>query len=299
MRPYGLELAYDLSPVSRGSLSLIKPRTLDVDNDGRLYITDYPNLAPSASYYSPGRNATKIVTFHPDTLRRADLNVPDVDGFQADILKITPNGSLMLAQFGQWPEGKTNGILMTAGGDIKQTFQFGECVADFAVDKEGRIFVIYNEEGYFGATRSGQPLVELYGADGKKITDDPFLNRVLEQLEGVYDGSRIHIMSNGGLLINGAHRFDHEGNKVFSLKDTAFLNITIVDEHDNILFIPPVRGGIFLLIPASCGFAEMGLDCSRPLDYEDYGWFHTIRNGHLYLLNHDIPKVEVFRLIYE
>ena len=298
MRPFGLELAYDLSPVSRGSLTLIKPTTLDVDTHGRLYITDYPNLSPSVSYYSPGRNATKIVTFHPDTARRADLQVPEIDGFQADILKITPDGSLMLAQFGQWPEGKINGILMSAGGEIKQTYRFGECVADFAVDKEGRIYVIYNEEGYFGAARHGQPLIELFGANGEKITDSPFMQKVLEQLQGVYDGSRIHVMADGGLLVNGSHRFDNEGNKVFALKDAASLNITMVDEQDNILFIPPVRGGIFLLIPASCGFAEMGLDSSRPMDYENYGWFHTIRNGHLYLLNADIPKVEVFRIHY-
>jgi len=299
VRPYGIEVAYDLSPVSRGSLTLFRPLTLDIDGDGRLYITDYPDFEPSVSYYSPGRNATKIVTFHPDTLRRADLDVPDDDGFQADILKITPAGDLMLAQFGQWPAGKINGILMTPGGQIKQTYRFGECLADFAVTLDGRVYVIYNEEGYFGAARGGQSLIEVYDAQGNRVTDDPMVTRVLAQLEGVYDGSRIHVMSDGGLLVNGVHRFDGRGERLFSLRSSsAALNITFVDEYDNIMFIPPVRGGIFLLTATAHGYAELGLDCSRPLDYGDYGWFHTVRKGHIYLLNSSIPRVEVFRLLY-
>ena len=299
LRPYGIELAYDISPVSRGALALNRPLCVDVDRDGRLYITDYPQLSRSVSYYSPGRNATRIVTFHPETLRRADLKVPNIDGFQADVLRITPSGDLLLAQFGQWPEGKINGLLMSPGGEIKQEYRFGECVADVDVDDQGFVYVIYNEEGYFGAARSGQELIEIYDAKGRRIEESRMLQRLLSELgERVYDGSRINVMSDGGLLVNGSHRFDSQGRKLFSLKSSASLNITVVDEYDNILFIPPVRGGIFLLIPARSGFAEMGLDSSRPLDYEDYGWFHRIRKGFLYLLNSTIPKVEVYRLLY-
>jgi hypothetical protein len=37
----------------------------------------------------------------------------------------------------------------------------------------------------------------------------------------------------------------------------------------------------------------------RPVDYPEYGSYHRIKNNMLYLLNRVIPKIEVFRLIYE
>ena len=198
-----IEFAYDVSPVSKGALTLVRPRTIDIANDGRFYISEYPELVRSTTYYSPGRNRTSIVTFHPESCRRADLPVPDVDGFQADMLKILPSGRLLLIQFGQWPEGKVNGLVVTAGGIIIQELRLGECISDFAIDGEGNIYVIYNEEGYFGALRKGQPLIECFSPNGEKLETSEFLGNVLDGLarEQVFDGNKIDYLASGGLFV--------------------------------------------------------------------------------------------------
>ena len=298
MRALGVEFLFDLSPVARGKLTLSRPSSLDVDADGRLFIIDYPDLTNAEAYYSPGRNRSRIVTFHPETGRRADIDMPDVEDFQADLIRITAGGDLLLVRYGQWPEGTVNGVVMSPGGHIRQLFRFGECVADVAVDDAGRIFVLYNEEGFFGALRKGQPLIELYGPDGGRIEGDPQLTRILTHLHEWYDGSRIHVFPDGGVLVNGTHYFDVHGDLVSALWSGSMWNITVVDEYDNIFFIPPRGGGLFLLVPGHGGFAEAAMETSRPVAYDEYAWHHAARGGHLYLLNKRIPKVEVFRIRY-
>ena len=301
MRLKDIQFAYDVSPVSRGGLTLVRPRTIDVDSDGRFYITEYPDLVRTTTYYSPGRNDTSIVTYHPESCRRADLPVPHIDDFQADMLKILKDGKLLLVQFGQWKEGKINGLISTVGGEIIHKLQFGECIADFSVDEDGNIFVIYNEEGYFGALRKGQPLIELFSPSGGKIEDSEVLARVLDFLhnENIYDGNKIDCLTDGGLLVNGQYCFNNIGELTFAWSHKSQGNITIVDEYDNILFIPPVKGGLFQLHKARGGYAETAISICRPVDYSEYGWFHCIKDHKLYLLNRTIPKVEVYQLIYQ
>jgi hypothetical protein len=302
MRLRQVEFAYDVSPVSRGELTLVRPGRMDVDREGRFYIIDYPDFLDSSSYYSPGRNRSILVTYHPESCRRSDLPVPVPDDeFHADIVSILPDGNLLLVQYGQWPQGKINGLLMTPGGTIRHEYRFGECISDVAVSSDGLIFVIYNEEGYFGALREGQPLIECFDLSGKRIDRLPALNRVLDQLaaENVFDGMRIDLLCDGGLVVNGQYWFDRRGELYFSWGHTGGMNKVIIDEYDNVLFIPPGKGGLFQLFSAPGGYAELAMATCRLIDYEEYAWKHCVRGHYMYLVNRSIPKIEVFRLIYD